>query len=415
MTAIRPLLASYGGGHAQIITALTKGFLDRGDLPNIIGFTTGYHEMLQQGIDANSITELLVQEEDQEWLDLAELVTRNHKHPAITKQETLTYFALGLKDLSNLIGRTEALKKVQTEGRKAFEPIETMRRYIKKHKPDIVITTTSPRFELALLKAARRENVPCIAIGDLFLITESEWILQPEYADHIAVLSQEVADKLSLQGFPDERLHVTGNPAFDKLINVELGKRGYLRQTLDIQNKKVILFPAAGGVVSKMGRMFLDIENVISQFESFCTRNPEFTYIIRTHPNRPLKIQKKIKHGYLDNGSFLSPEDAIVISDFVCVENSTMGLQAALVGKPTICIRFSDQVLYPNFGMAKSAASLEEAITLLEFDFNRLDGQFQTVKLGTATANVLNLVDKILQNKLESKSFLGRKCENSIA
>ena len=63
-------------------------------------------------------------------------------------------------------------------GRKAFKPTAAMARYLKKTRPDIVVATTSPRFELALLQAARHSGIPSLAIGDLFLVQEREWILE---------------------------------------------------------------------------------------------------------------------------------------------------------------------------------------------------------------------------------------------
>ena len=398
MSTLRPLLASYGGGHAQIIAALGKAFIARGDRPTVIGFTTAYRELQRHGIEALSVISLLNSEDDTEWLELAEPFTRGLSHPDIALEETTAYFALGLRDLANTVGRDTALERVEAKGRKAFEPIAVMQRYLAKIKPDIVITTTSPRFELALLKAAQRENIPSIAVGDLFLVTEREWILKPEFADHLAVLSKEVADDLVLHGFPNDRVHVTGNPAFDKLIDISTStdRRDYLRELLGCENKSVILFPASGGATSKMGYDFLNVEDVIARFEQFCAQNSNYTYIIRLHPNRPLEIRGEMHYGQLDKGELLSPEDAVMVSDVVCVENSTLGLQAALAGKPVICIRFADQVQYPNFNLAEATDTLEEAIELLGNGLGELAGELNTPTLGTAAENVLALVDDII-------------------
>lgn len=85
---------------------------------------------------------------------------------------------MGLRDLARDLGREAALERVRQTGRTAFEPVDVMRRYLRQTRPDIVITTTSPRFECALQKAARLEGIPGLAVGDLFLVDERDWILQ---------------------------------------------------------------------------------------------------------------------------------------------------------------------------------------------------------------------------------------------
>lgn len=398
MAEVRALLASYGGGHAQIMSEIAKALIERGDQPDVIGFTTAYRQIRCQGVPVSSVVKLIEAGTDREWLDVAATFTDGHSHPAVSLEETRAYFALGLRDLARKLGRQAALQKVETQGRMAFEPIESMRRYLRKTRPDIVITTTSPRFETALLKAARRESIPSIAIGDLFLVAERAWMLPTDYADHVAVLSQEVADGLIVHGFEPQRLHVTGNPAFDRLarIHTDIDRRNALRRELGIGDQTIILFPAPGGTTSKIGRSFLDIEDVVQHFEIFCVQNPNFSYLIRQHPNRPLDIQTKMTQGQLDSGELLSPEDALMVSDVVCVENSTLGLQAALAGKPTICIRFADQVQYPKFGLAAAVNSLDESTTLIKQGVVKLEGCFNTPPLGTATGNVLALIDRVL-------------------
>lgn len=405
--ALRPLLASYGGGHAQIIAELTKGFIARGDRPEVIGFTTAHAELRRQGIAAQPVSALLDPAEDAEWLALAGELTGDASHPDILPDETRAYFAIGLRDLSCETGRAAALARVRAEGRTAFEPVQAMRRHLRRIRPDIVLTTTSPRFELALQKAARMEGIPSLAVGDLFLVKERTWILQPGYGERLAVLSGEVARSLIEDGFPEARIRVTGNPAFDRLQPREDDdeRRAALRAELGLTDKTVILFPAAGGSVSMIGRPFLELTEVAAALEAFCEEAPTYSYLIRPHPNRSVTLPSDMWRGVLDDG--LSPEDAMLVSDIVLVEASTMGLQAALIGKPVICIGFADYVLYPGFGLGQAAATLDEAVDILRADRVQLRSDFEMPPLGTATANVLDFVDDILTGdacKVEQES-----------
>lgn len=398
MSGLRPLLACYGGGHAHIVAPLTKALIARGDQPTVIGFTTAYKELQRQGLSVNNVTALLDSENDAEWLELAAPFVKGLSHPDITQEETLTYFALGLRDLAGKIGLDAAQKSILSNGRKAFEPVEVMQRYLAKHRPDIVITTTSPRFETALLKAARQENIPSLAIGDLFLVKEREWILEPEYAEYLAVLSDEVAQDLVTDSFPKERLKVTGNPAFDALTSISQNnaKRKVLRKELGLTGKSVILYPAPSSDVSMIGRPFMKTIDVVAKLEELCHAQPKHAYLVRPHPNNPFSLADSSITGYLDDVSQLSAEDAILVSDIVLVEASTMGLQAALAGRNVICVGFSDYVHYPKYGLAMSADNLSEAIRYIANKEFAHSANFAMPPLGAATDNVLSYIDDIL-------------------
>ena len=395
----KPLLASYGGGHVQIISALAKAMIARGDKPQIIGFTTAYSELCKENLHALTVSSLLDEAEDSEWLALADKFTSGVSHPKVSAEDTRAYFAIGLKDLSAKTSKAEAIELVKQKGRQAFEPVETMRRYLRKTKLDFVVTTTSPRFELALLKAARLEGIPHLAIGDLFLVKESEYMADPLYAEHIAVLSDAVADNLVRRGVPQTSLHVTGNPAFDNLavIMQDTDRRHSLRHWLGMTNKRVILFPAPSAKISAIGRPFADIMKIVRQLEAFCADNTDYAFIIRQHPNAPLTLPE-LQHGYLDDGSFMTAEEAILTADIICVESSTMGLQAALTGKPVFTINFADYVLYPQFGLARAVDTLDEALFLIQSDCLPISVNSENKELGKATQRVLAFIDEIRAN-----------------
>lgn len=403
---LRPLLASYGGGHVQIVAALVRALAARGDSPEIIGFTTAHAELRRQGIAAQPVSALLDPAKDAEWLALAEEFTGAATHPDIPPVETRAYFALGLRDLAQDLGREAALARVRETGRTAFEPVGVMRRHLRRTRPDIVITTTSPRFECALQKASRLEGIPGLAVGDLFLVKDRAWILQEGYAPHLAVLSGEVARALVADGFPESGIRVTGNPAFDRLAPGpgDAARRAALRARLGLADRTVILFPAPGAQMSMIGRPFLELADVVAALEDFCRADPRHAYLIRQHPNRPMALPEGVRHGMLDDGGLLGPEDAILVSDIVCVEASTMGLQAALNGKPVICVGFADYVLYPGFGLGQAAADMDEAMAILRSGQADAAPGFEMPPLGDATANVLAYVDDILSRDADKVS-----------
>ncbi len=399
--AKRALLASYGGGHAQIIATLARALKDAGYDTEIIGFTTAYQFFKRQGLEANSVVSLLDTDKsaDEPYRLAVQPFLGGQSHPDISAAETQAYFTLGLRALAEEHGLDAALGMVRAKGRTAFKPVSVIERYLRRTKPDVVITTTSPRFEHAMLQAARRVGIPSLAVSDLFLVHERNWIVSGDYAEHLTVISPLVAQELRDAGLEGTEVHVTGNPVFDSLLlrpeHAEI--RTDLRRKLGIDDKKVVLWPSAV-IEDKLfyGRACSSVEAVVNAFERLCRIDPAFTYLVRPHPNSPFELPADAVHGILD-WKLLTSEEALLVSDVVCVELSTMGLQAALMGKPVICVAFDDVVSYPEYGLAKTAANVEEAVnTLLSGDYaSRATAEFGMPPLGTATQRIIDLVGSI--------------------
>lgn len=396
MTGYSPFLACYGGGHAQMIGAVAKGMARRGLSPTVLGFTTAYGALQKIGIEALSV-EAVVEDDDEPFLEAMVPFLESENHPEITRRQSRAYFGLGFRDLVTRHGWTNGLAMVEEMGRKAFEPTSVMARFLARIDPDIVVTTTSPRFELATLKAANALKIPSLAIGDLFLVKEADWILGSDYARYICVLNEIVADRLKDGGFQPENIRITGNPAFDALAPNETDeeRRLTVRHQLGLDGKTVILWPAPGSSVSMIGRPFIDPGNVVTVLEDFCLSDPSFAYVFRAHPNHPYSIDRRLSGGFIDNGS-LTAEEALLVADVVCVEASTMGLQAALRGLPVICIGYSDYVVYPEFGLAQGVDTLEQAIAILRTRDFKPPLEISLPPLGSATENVLQFVEDIL-------------------
>lgn len=396
-SAIRPLLASYGGGHAHIIEIVGRALLAADYDVNMIGFTTAYRTLKRANLPVKSIEALLIEEEDRDYIDEVQKFLPSDIHPDVSNKETEAYFALGFRDLCEQFGRDEAIKRTKRLGRKAFEPVLSMERYLRNTKPDVVITTTSPRFELAMLKAARNLGIPSVAIGDWFLVQEREWILNGKYADHLCVLTQSMVGQFLEEGLKGTTLHATGNPAFDALV-VPGGKRQRridLRNKMRVEGKTVILWPAAGSDEAMGGQKFATPEEVVEVMEAVCCTNSDYSYVMRPHPNHPFEMPDNAMNGIISPPG-LSAEDALLMADLVCVEVSTMGLQAALIGKPVICVGFADYVNYPKYGLATAAETLEEMATILIEKSYSEPTDLDMPPLGTATENVLKVIETVL-------------------
>ncbi|AZG07267.1 hypothetical protein EGT29_04940 [Pigmentiphaga sp. H8] len=396
----KPLLASYGGGHAQIIAALTHALIARGAEPYLVGFTTARDFFTKSGLNPNSI--LCMENPDTEVysgiIPYLSSFLKDQQHPNILPRETEAYFKIGFFDLIREHGFPEARKLLDSHGRKAFKPVRAMEEFLTRTAPDCVVTTTSPRFEHALLKAARKLGIPSIAVSDLFLLNEREWILEGGYAEHLTVLNRQVADDLYNAGLRGTEIHITGNPAFDSLspLPEDQEKRAKLRTQLEIgKNSKLILWPSPAVTSTPLySKQLLSPSQVSAAFEELCADQPSFSYMLRPHPNAPYGLPTGAEKGFLDPG--LSPRDALVISDIVCVELSTMGLQAALYGLPVICVGFAKEAIYPQYGLAKAASSIKEAIAILKakaYSSPLRSGDMP--EPGTATQAIVDLIYEI--------------------
>lgn len=383
-----------------MLAPVAKGLKAAGADVDLIGFTTGRATLERAGLQARSVLALLDPDpaSDAPYRAAVQPFLRDHAHADVRPEETEAYFTVGLRDLVERLGFDEAIRRLETDGRKAFTPVSVMERYIQRTRPDLVVSTTSPRFELALLRAARRLDVPSVALGDLFLVDEREWILSGDYAEHLTVISPVVAEELRRDGLIGTRTHVTGNPAFDAMTPAldDPARREAIRRRLGLTDRTVILWPAVQlGAVASDGRPYAGPAEVVEAMERICERDPDFTYLLRPHPNSPFSLPETARHGLLDLG-LLSPEEALLAADLLCVEVSTMGLQAALLGKPVVCVAFAHEAGFPRYGLAQVVDTMDEAVDLIAGRrYVPPSADFAMPPLGSATRNVVQLLERL--------------------
>ena len=323
--SLAPFLVSYGAGHAEIMIRVARELRERGHSPTILGLTTAYAQFRRAGLDALDVTALL-RPRHRRFLQEARSLSLNASHPDVSGDQSVAYFAIGLADLADQHGDEEARSIVEELGRKAFLPIRTFEEYFEATRPDVVVTTTSPRFELAAARAARRAGVPSLAVADLFLIHERKYVADPSYADAVALLCEQVRIELGELGMEPRRLHVTGNPAFDALADPLLtSRRGELRARLGFDNEdRVVLWPGAASQRSPLyERHCLNPDQALYHLEEFCVRTPAWRYIFRPHPNAPLPDGRVSANGLVD--SSLTAYEALIAADGVVVELAPWG------------------------------------------------------------------------------------------
>ncbi len=360
---IRVLLACYGGGHVQSLLPVACQLRDHPAISlRVIGFTTALATFRRAGIEAEGCSSLL-ESDDAPWLAMAQHCIEEPRHPDVSEQESMAYYALGLRDLHLDHGADGAREIFAREGRKAFMPVHAMRRYLRRSPADLVVATTSPRSELALLRAARMERIESLAVSDLFLQHESSYICAPGYANHLTVMASAVGEEMARKGFPAQHIHVTGSPAFDSLFDGTHGEAAQaLRRTLGIgDHVKLLLWACPSAAVSLIGKPFIDTAAMIAFLETYCDAWPDTRFLVRQHPSKPV-----VAHGTpLRHGSICPPgvtiEACLHACDQVILETSTVGLQAALLGKPVVTVGAGDYPPYAAYGLATDVPTLADA------------------------------------------------------
>lgn len=402
---LRPLLLSYGGGHANIMIALARELAQREVGFDLIGLTTGYRAFERAGLAPHDVTALLDAAEDARALASVLPFLPAQAHPDITQAQTHAYFALGFADLASRFGEAEALRLVGAEGRKAFEPKSAFARYFSRRRPSVLVTTTSPRFELAAIRAARECGITSLAVGDHFLVGETASITSGYHADHLVVLADAVAERLRARHRPLPKLHVLGNPAFDVLAPCleDAVRREALRERLGLTGKFAIFWPLGGAPYSGSGERLLPAEEVAQLLEMITREASTMRYLLRSHPNWPVEADLALQHGQWSPAD-LSPEDCLLASDLVVAESTTLGLQALLRGIPVIAFGHADLTQYPHFGWASLARTPAElAALVLRGDYIRPPAKLAGM-VGQAGARTADLIEKLhaqALNKME--------------
>ncbi|MDP2870410.1 hypothetical protein [Methyloversatilis sp.] len=360
---VKVLIACYGGGHVQSLLPVVRQLSDQPDISvTVLGFTTALATFRSAGIAADGYCSLL-DADDAPWLSQAQTCVEKPLHPDVSEQDSAAYYALGLRDLHIDHGADKARELFARDGRKAFMPVHAMRRLLRRSTPDLVVATTSPRSELALVRAARLEGIESLAVSDLFLQHESSYICAPGYANHLTVMAAAVGEDMARRGFPAERIHVTGSPAFDSLFDgTHAAAAASLRQLLGMgDHQKLLLWACPSAPVSLIGKPFIDTASMIAFLEAYCDKWPDTRYLIRQHPSKPV-----VPPGTpLRRGSVCPPgvtiETCLHACDQVILETSTVGLQAALLGKPVVTVGAGDYPPYAAYGLAVDVPVLAEA------------------------------------------------------
>lgn len=345
------LFVTYGGGHARMIVPVVQALQGHKDIvAESIALTVGGPIFKSEGLPYKGYKDFITPA-DKEALAWGKKLSAGNHNPesGITEEESIAYLGLSYWDLVTRWGEKEAARLWAEKGRHAFLQLTVFERIIAQVKPDMVVTTNSPKSEQAAVAVAKGYGIPTISMVDLFGIHH----FHPLESDYITILCERVIGNLEREGVhkPRESYCITGNPAFDRAFDfrgpVDYAWRSKHFPTLGKNNKTLLWIdmPAYWNVHTRSLHVRDDAE-VLRDLDMFAdaAKANGVTLLIRPHPSQQRGLydkwmkERNLPHVLFAGGVPLYP--LLNAVDVVATYTSTVSVEALLMQKRVVQLKF---------------------------------------------------------------------------
>ena len=388
----RVLFVGYGGGHVRMLLPLARLLREAGLAePVFLGLTTARAEVEAAGFPCLGFTDF-IDEGDAAALEHGRALASQLGSHAISFEESAAYLGLSYADLVREHGAERATALHATHGRQAFLPVGTLERILSRVRPDLLVATSAPRAERASFVAARRLGMPSVCLVDLFAAYEIAWLREPGFADRICVLNGRVRDRIVDAGRRADEVIVTGNPAFDGLLDPAVRERGAaLRKSRGWDDRRVWLWasqvePESHPCRPGRGDTLLPMR-IAREMQRITQARPDMELVIRPHPSEgEYRIELGPRQSLSPRGESL--HELLHACDGVVVLTSTVGLEASIAGCTVVQAtgsRYTPDAPYLDYGIADAAVPLEG----LEAAIDAAPARRPAADLAPATPRVL--------------------------
>lgn len=404
MSRPRVLFVTYGGGHVRMVLPVVRALQARGTVDvEVLALTTAHAFLAREGIASIGFRDLVTPADTQALAWGRELMA-GQTHPDVDPAESEAYLGLSFSELVADRGLAAARQGFATLGRAAFKPVQVMGRAIARVQPDLVVATSSPRAEMAALLAARRHGVAAVCLVDLFAHEEIKYIARPGYANRICVLDDHVRQRFIAAGRGADEVVATGNPAFDNLANPALlvAAGAWLAEQPWRQKRKILWVsqpePERHRITGQAGDPALP-GRVFETLAAIVARRSDWHLVVRPHPSQDA-AQFKAAHGVSISTQAQPLHVLLHAVDAVVCMTSTVGYEAALLGKPLVHLPLSvyrDEADYTEMGLALRADTLEGLELALNSIFSGAWAPALRLKpVGGATQAVCAVIEGLL-------------------
>ncbi|WBY00899.1 UDP-glycosyltransferase [Ramlibacter tataouinensis] len=367
----KALLVGYGGGHITMIEPVARQLESRGVGCVVMALTTGFLKARQLGLHPLGYRDFAhLVDAPEQVLDWGRKLAGENTHPNVSLEESQWYLGVNYAQWVRDLGEEAAARQYRKLGRRGFHPLDFMTAVVREVRPDVVVTTNSPRTEAAAVEAARRLGIPTLSMTDLPLDASDPYCRRAVHADRITVLSDRVKQALTTAGIPAHRLAVTGNPAFDTLCSPDIRRQAdELRARLGWASKRVILF-AGHAEESRAAPPVWQAQGFGSVLQRWLAQwvydHPGEAAMVRYHPSEShlYPAMPASERLYRSEPSHEALHPVLLASDIVLVQTSTVGLEAALAGRRVLCLKFAPSVREASYNFADMG--LAEGITSMQ-------------------------------------------------
>lgn len=338
--------ATYGGGHVNLIASIYKEMLANSIEVKILALTIAGQQLKKNNIPYKTISQYINLFEDREFIELGKKVVDNvhNENSNINYNDTLVYYGLGLSELLNEKGGIDWCK-YESEGRKAFCPVNKMKVILNNEKPDVVLLTTGVRFEKAIAIAANELNIPVVMINDLPVMSAN-----PGFDANICVMNEFAKEYAIKKGVEESKIFVTGQPVMEDNLKLDINKAQKLQERFKSNWSKIILYlglPETDTIPE--GRETID------ELEKIAQKHQDWLFILRPHPSNfdNYKVQDTDNLYVTKRGEL---KYLIELCDVAITHVSTSGIEAALLGKPVITVlnKTESNMRLDELGIAKN-------------------------------------------------------------
>jgi hypothetical protein len=228
--------------------------------------------------------------------------------------------------------------------------------------------------------------------------------------DRVAIMDTIAEQNMLEEGFPKERLIITGNPYFDNLSarasNFADSQRSEVREKIGLDCQT--LFFLAGNTFLQYREYYgyWDLD-VIGMILEMLPELPDVGLAVRLHPRMPAGEKIQISEAIGRSGTKTKLVDDIdsltlaLAADLVLCESSTIGIEAVYMRRPTISLQpgmLKDDLIISKRGIIPVGYTPESCRELLKrgtdpkYREEILDLSANFTTDGKATERVVNLV-----------------------
>lgn len=339
------LAVCYGGGHVLMLIPVLKHLKSLGYNVHVLGLTTAAAPLRKAGFTPIGFQEILQPEDSRAIKHGMRLAKEMHTGNKVQSlEESIAYLGLSYADLEDQLGVEGAKKEFMAKGRQAFLPLAPIRRLFDQIQPEVLLTTNSPRAELASIRVAAERGIPSVGVLDLFGLQPYNDIP----ADHVCVPFNQAVSILVDRGLKQENIVVTGNPNFDWVLETDhlVDKAKSWRSQHNIEPKDVLALYAMKPTWDEHEEM------IVQSLEHVLQNNPSLKITVRPHPNSDNGLPEKVIKR-LGSSAFLNRDTslplAIQASDALITHKSTVSVEAALLGRQVALFHSNHD--YPTHGI----------------------------------------------------------------